>query len=69
MVRINSELRTQKLRTMMILQVHDELVFEVPEAELAEVKKIVTEEMEHALPLSVPVKVDVGYGVNWAAAK
>ena len=69
MVRINSKLRAQSLRAQMILQVHDELVFECPPEELEAVKKIVVEEMEKALPLKVPVKVDIGYGKNWAEAK
>jgi len=52
----------------MIMQVHDELVFEVPEAEAEEVKQLVRETMEHALDLSVPLKVDIGSGKNWDEA-
>ncbi len=69
MVAVCARLKSEKLAAKLILQVHDELVLEVPEAELEEVKKIVVEEMENALRLSVPVKVDVGSGANWAAAK
>jgi DNA polymerase-1 len=69
MVRVNDKLQTANCKTRMILQVHDELVFECPKDELEAVKKIISEEMENALPLSVPVKVDLGCGRNWAEAK
>ena len=52
----------------MILQVHDELVFEVPEDELLKVKKLVEHEMVNAVKLNVPVKVHIEYGNNWAEA-
>ncbi|MDT8273809.1 MAG: DNA polymerase I, partial [Desulfomonilia bacterium] len=60
--------RLEPLQSRMILQIHDELVFEVKEEELDEVKTMVVHEMEHAHPLEVPVKVDVGVGRNWAEA-
>ena len=69
MVKVYSELQTHKLRTKLIMQVHDELVFECPKEELAAVQKMVRTEMEKALPLTVPVKVDLGWGADWAAAK
>ena len=69
MVAINSKFKSQKSKCRMLLQVHDELVFECPKDELEAVQKTVREEMEKALPLSVPVKVDLGYGRNWAEAK
>jgi DNA polymerase-1 len=50
----------------MILQVHDELVFEVPEAEVTAVALLVRETMEGAMQLSVPLKVEVKVGSNWA---
>ncbi len=53
----------------MLLQVHDELVLEVPEAELEPVMSLVKHEMEHAATLSVPLLVDAGYGVNWVETK
>ena len=53
----------------MILTVHDELVFEAPEAELGRAKIIVREEMESAYPICVPLKVDLGVGRNWKEAK
>ncbi|HDI00248.1 MAG TPA: hypothetical protein ENF74_04560, partial [Firmicutes bacterium] len=61
-------LREGGYRTKMILQVHDELVFEVPREELEEVRDLVVEEMEGALKLKVPIKVDVGIGTNWLEA-
>lgn len=56
------------LRSRMILQVHDELVLEVPEEELEQTKTLVREAMEGAMALSVPLKVDMGVGKNWAEA-
>jgi len=66
MVRIHDRLKGRKSR--MILQVHDELVFEVAEDELDEIRQMVRHEMEHAHELTVPVKVDIGIGENWAEA-
>ncbi|MBP6991784.1 MAG: DNA polymerase I, partial [Spirochaetes bacterium] len=68
MIRIDGLLKKKKLDALMIMQVHDELVFEVPEAEAEEVKQLVRETMEHALDLSVPLKVDIGSGKNWDEA-
>jgi len=53
----------------MLLQVHDELVFECPPGELDEVSAMVKREMEGVYPLSVPLLVDVGSGANWRDAK
>jgi DNA polymerase-1 len=69
MLRAARELAARKLRTRMILQVHDELVFEVPEREKAEVEPLVREAMEGASELLVPLKVRLGFGPNWADAK
>ena len=66
MVRVARELSARGLRSRMLLQVHDELLFEVPEAELAALEALVVEVMEAALPLSVPLKVDVKSGADWA---
>jgi DNA polymerase-1 len=52
----------------MLLQVHDELLFEVPEKERSVAQKLVKEEMEHAVKLLVPIRVDMGIGKNWADA-
>lgn len=68
MVAIHRRLRHERLRTAMILQVHDELVFEVPLAERDSAAALVREEMEGAYPLSVPLRVDLGWGGNWAEA-
>ncbi len=52
----------------MILQVHDELVLEVPEPEVEAISALVRERMENVLPLGVPLRVDVGAGRNWREA-
>lgn len=59
----------KKLKTRMLLQVHDELIFEVPEAELDEVMKLVPDVMEQAMELAVPLKADVSFGDTWYDAK
>ncbi len=69
MIRIDEQLETRRLKTRMILQVHDELVFEVPEDELAELRKLVKKEMEHVCKLHVPLVVDISVGRNWMEAK
>ena len=69
MLRIWDDLRARSLQTRMILQVHDELVFEVPAAEEAEVEEIVRDRMENVCDLKVPLKVHLGWGPNWADAK
>ncbi|KAF0185590.1 MAG: DNA polymerase I [Nitrospirae bacterium] len=68
MIRIHTMLKTEKLRTKMVLQIHDELLFEVQEDELDILQKIVRHEMEGAMKLAVPLKVDMGWGQNWAEA-
>ena len=69
MIRIHDTLHHDKLSAKMLLQVHDELVFEVPPEELNAVERMVRHEMEHAAELSVPLVVDMGKGVNWLEAK
>lgn len=69
MIRMQERLEQEKLKSKMLLQVHDELVFEVPEDELAIMQQIVPEVMEQALQLDVPLKVDVHYGRTWYDAK
>ena len=69
MTRIHRALRERALRTRMVLQVHDELVFETPEAELETVRETVPRIMREAERLRVPVVVDVGVGPNWLEAK
>ncbi len=68
MIRIWKTLRDRKSAAKMTLQVHDELLFEVPEAELEAVLETVRENMEGAVSLIVPLKVDIDYGKNWSEA-
>jgi len=68
MVNIDARLRREGLKSRLIMQVHDELVFEVPENELVAMEQLVVHEMEHAVPLRVPLKVDMSYGRNWSEA-
>ncbi len=68
MIVIFRRLRSEGLRTRMILQIHDELLFEVPAVELDVAKRMATEEMERAAALCVPLKVDIGVGTSWAEA-
>jgi len=66
MIRIDETLQDQNLRTAMLLSVHDELVFEVPPQELDQVKELIRSIMEGVWDLKVPLKVNVGWGENWA---
>ncbi len=68
MIRIHDELDKMKTRSRMILQVHDELVFDVHRSELNTVKPIIHDLMKHALPLDVPIEVEVDEGENWLEA-
>jgi len=68
MVRIHNRMKSEKFRSKMIMQVHDELIFEVETSELEMVKKIVLYEMSNAVKLDVPLKVDCGIGNNWFEA-
>ncbi|MEZ5277642.1 MAG: DNA polymerase I [Opitutaceae bacterium] len=68
MARIRKSLRQAGLQTRLLLQVHDELVFEVPESEVDQVKPLITEAMVHALELPVPIVVETGTGKNWLEA-
>lgn len=69
MVNMAERLHTDNLRSRMLLQVHDELVFEVPADELERMKQIVPEVMEQAIQLDVPLKADVSAGLDWYDAK
>ena len=69
MVKVWRELREKKLKSRLILQVHDELVVETALDELEEVKDIVKRNMESAVKLSVPLTVDVTTGKDWFEAK
>lgn len=68
MIRIHRRLKEEALKTKMILQVHDELVFEAPEEEIERAKVIIKEGMEGVAELSVPIRVDIGVGMNWDEA-
>ena len=68
MVNVDARLRREKLKSRMLLQVHDELVFEVPPDEVERMSVLVAEEMEQALPLKVPVLAEVNVGDNWLDA-
>ena len=65
MIQIDAELARRRLKTLMTLQVHDELVFEVPKRELEEVRVLVKDKMESAHKLRVPLLVEIGAGPNW----
>jgi DNA polymerase I len=68
MIDVNDALRKHGLAAAMVLQVHDELVFEVPEVELKTAKELILKKMEQVWKLSVPIMVDLGWGANWAQA-
>ena len=65
MIRMHARLKAEGFRSRMLLQVHDEVVLEVPEDELAATIALVTETMEDAVVLDVPLQVDVETGPNW----
>jgi DNA polymerase-1 len=68
MIIIQDAIEREKLESKMILQVHDELLFEVPRSEENRMKKIIDENMRNALPLDVPITVDIEVGMNWFEA-
>ncbi len=69
MIALDRKLTERKLQTRMVLQVHDELLFEVPEAECAEVETLVRAEMEGVAELNVPLVADLAFGPNWRDMK
>ncbi|WP_455661576.1 DNA polymerase I [Pradoshia sp.] len=69
MIHMNDRLKRENLKAKLLLQVHDELIFEAPKDEIDILKKIVPEEMENAIQLSVPLKVDYSFGDTWYDAK
>ncbi|OGQ16815.1 MAG: DNA polymerase I [Deltaproteobacteria bacterium RIFCSPHIGHO2_02_FULL_40_11] len=69
MIQIQNEIEKKKLHSCMLLQVHDELVFEVEKSELEEMKALVKEKMEQALKLSVPITVEIKVGKTWGNLK
>ena len=68
MINIHQQLSAQKMQSKMILQVHDELLFDVYLPEKEEIQQIVVSEMQNALPLQVPIEVSAGFGNNWLEA-
>ena len=68
MISINRIMKEKRLKGKMILQIHDELLFEIPKYEKEEIVKLVIDEMVNAMKFNVPIKVDCNYGVNWFEA-
>ena len=68
MISIQKELRNKNWKSKMLLQVHDELVFDVPKTELTALKTMVKTKMENAFKIDVPLLVDIGVGANWLEA-
>ncbi len=68
MININSEFKKQSLKSKMLLQVHDELVFDVHNSEKDRIQDIVKTTMESAVKLKVPLKIDLEFGKNWLEA-
>ncbi|MFH1202483.1 MAG: DNA polymerase I [Candidatus Omnitrophota bacterium] len=65
MINIHNEFKNKSLKTLMVLQIHDELLFEVPDKELYEVVELVRDKMQGVLKLDVPIRVDLKVGKNW----
>ena len=68
MINIHHELNKRNLKSRMLLQVHDELVFDAFIPELDELREIVVSKMVSAIPMNVPIEAEVGVGVNWLEA-
>jgi DNA polymerase-1 len=68
MIRVDSRIRLEQLQSRLIMQVHDELVLEVPQHELLKMELLIEEEMGQAVEARVPLKVDISYGDNWSEA-
>lgn len=68
MISIHKEFKQKQLKSKMILQVHDELVFDVYKPEIEMVKEIVERQMKNALPLTIPIEIDINQGENWLEA-
>ena len=65
MINLDGKIKQKRMKSKMILQVHDELVFECPPQEEEEMRALVKKEMEQVMPLKVPLVVDIGWGENW----
>jgi DNA polymerase I len=68
MVRIAERMKREEVKSRLLMQVHDELVFEVPEEERLRMEQLVIHEMEHAVDLAVPLRVELNFGRNWHEA-
>ena len=68
MIDIDIEITRRSLKSKMLLQVHDELVFDVHNSELEKIKPLIKHEMENAFKLDVPLEVELGTGKNWLEA-
>ena len=68
MIHIHRELRAAKLKTRMLLQVHDELVFDLYKPEEKTVRALIEDKMRHAIQLEVPIEVEIGVGATWLQA-
>ena len=68
MVRVDRAIKKAGLKARMVLQIHDELLLEVPENEIEMVQQLLKEEMENTVQLSVPLTIECSYGKNWLEA-
>ena len=68
MIKVDESLRKERLRAKMVLQIHDEILLEVPDDEIDKVKAIVERDMQGVVKLSVPLTVDCNYGRTWIDA-
>jgi DNA polymerase-1 len=69
MIKIDKKLKEEGMEATMLLQVHDELVFEAPKSEIPKLQKLVEETMADAVSISVPLKADSSFGDTWYEAK
>ena len=69
MVRVYNRLKKENMKSQLVLQVHDELIVEAPLDEVEKASRILSEEMQNAARLSIPLKADVNSGENWYIAK
>ena len=65
MINISKKMKSNEFKSNMLIQVHDELIFEIHNSEIELMRKLITEEMENAYALKVPLSVDIGIGDNW----
>jgi DNA polymerase-1 len=69
MIKVDNALHDAGLKTQLIMQIHDELLFEAPEAEVKQAEEIIKREMESAADMDVPLVVEIGAGTNWMNTK